>query len=288
MSNIYQEIWDLDLKQNGIQAFAQGETLSEAQKAKGYVVVDEQIAGDKDHKLLPEVSIPKSKRTTYDLAEKLFNNYVLDQTKPETSGADEEEEVQEFIETIIKTDAMLRAREYVSERVGRAISENQWWRQLETIWFEPFDSGKNRDLSGFEHVIVGEQKQGKVQGYHFWYKYYLDENFLFDDEEMDLIDALALQGTPENTPESVTLSFVWRAFDYQKKTARKLTKPIGGFWVGPSIEGLMALGTVRFIAEAMAPKEAEINGHLYRLEMFRSPDDRSMRTFYPRYIKPVA
>jgi hypothetical protein len=51
MSNIYQEIWDLDLKQNGIQAFAQGETLSEAQKAKGYVVVDEQIAGDKDHKL---------------------------------------------------------------------------------------------------------------------------------------------------------------------------------------------------------------------------------------------
>ena len=36
--------------------------------------------------------------------------------------------------------------------------------------------GADPALSGFEHVVVGEQEGAKAQGYHFWYKYYLDDD----------------------------------------------------------------------------------------------------------------
>ena len=287
MVDIYQKIWKADQENNGIKAFRSKDEIDEEAKSTGYVIVDEQIEGEREHQLLPEVFIPDEKMKTYLLAEKLFNNYTLDQTKPETNTASESEEVQELLEAIVKSQPMLVAREYVSERSGREVSENRWWRLLEEIWFEPFDNGRNQDLSGFEHVLVGEQKQGKLQGYHFWYKYYFDEHFLFNEQEWDLIDVLQLEGKPEKTPDSVTLSYIVRIFDYEAKQFRQLTKPIGGFWVGTSVEGLMALGTVRFIAEALAPKVGTINGHVYRLEMFRSPNDRNMRTFFPIYERPA-
>jgi len=63
----------------------------------------------------------------------------------------------------------------------------------------------------------------------------------------------------------------------------EITKDIGGFWIGPSIEGLMALGTVRFVPEAMAPKQAVINGFQYDLPLHLSPNRRHLRSFYPEF-----
>lgn len=85
-------------------------------------------------------------------------------------------------------------------------------------------------------------------------------------------------------PEVVTLAYKWEAYDYQAKERRSLYKPIGGFWVGCSIEGLMALGTVRCLIEARAPKEAIINNAKYALKVFRSSNNQSMRTFYPEFL----
>lgn len=221
------------------------------------------------------------------MAKALFNNYTLDQTKEETDTPEEASEVQEYLKAVHDCPPMRVAREYAAAQSGAEISKDQWWAIVERMWFERFNQGNNRDLSGFEHVVVGEQKGGKVQGYHAWYKYYLDERFRRDDTsdtETDLIKFLSWKGPPENSPEVVTLSFEWRAFDYEAEAFRKLTKPIGGFWVGPSVEGLLALGTVRCLAEAMAPKRTMINGVKYNLPMFRSPNDRHVRTFYPEFV----
>ena len=180
------------------------------------------------------------------------------------------------------------ARQYVENQTCTSITTDQWWAILQRLWFERFDQGRNRDLSGFEHVVVGEQKQGKVQGYHWWYKYFMDEHFRKNDQEdieTDLINFLRWENIPtDKSPEVVTLSYTWRAFDYEAEKFRLLTKPIGGFWVGPSIVGLLAIGTVRALPEAMAPKQAIINGCKYNLPVYRSPNDRHLRTFYPEFL----
>ena len=44
----------------------------------------------------------------------------------------------------------------------------------------------------------------------------------------------------------------------------------------------MALGTVRFFERGRV--ETTINGARYQIELYRSPDGRSLRTFFPRFL----
>jgi hypothetical protein len=284
MRDIYQRIWDADQQEHGLPALRPNESKD---AERGYVVVDESGAG-RSHRVLADVHIPDAKRDTYELAKRLFNNYTLDQTKPELNTPEEDEEVRHLLQTTLDTSPMRVAQEYVARQLDAPISDHAWYQMLWDVWFRQFDDGHNRDLSGFEHVIVGEQKGSKAQGYHFWYKYHLDESTDFLQR-----DDIAYHGTRYRgpnahegvlVPEVVTISYKWDAFDYDAGARRPLTKPIGGFWVGCSIEGLMALGAVRCLPRVGAPKQALINGALYNLKVFRSPDARSMRTFYPEFV----
>jgi hypothetical protein len=292
--DIYQQIWNADQASNGIRAILADGIKDEA---VGYVVVDENGNNNPDHVVFPEVKIPENKLATYLLCEKLLNNYALSQKQPEENIVEEIEEVQFFLNAILNSPPMKVAREYVQQQIRQTITDNRWYQILHDIWFFQYDDGNNQDLSGFEHVIVGEQKGGKVNGYHFWYKYYLDDfiGFLGSDDISYI--GTRYDGPNRETgtrttqgkvvPEVVTLAYKWEAYDYQAKKRRPLYKPIGGFWVGCSIEGLMALGTVRCLIEARAPKEAIINKAEYALEVRRSPNRRSMRTFYPRFLRLV-
>ena len=84
-------------------------------------------------------------------------------------------------------------------------------------------------------------------------------------------------------PEIVTLSLTWEASgDDSDATGRKLTKSIGGFFVGGSPKCLIALGLVR--CRTKSRKIAKINGAEYQLDLHRL-DGRpnSIRTFFPRF-----
>jgi poly(U)-specific endoribonuclease len=83
-------------------------------------------------------------------------------------------------------------------------------------------------------------------------------------------------------PEVVTLAYRWDAYDAESGQRRALYNPIGGFWVGCSIEGLMALALVRFFQRGRI--ETTINGARYEVELYRSPDGRSLRTCFPRFL----
>lgn len=289
MADIYQDIWDADQQHAGLRAIRPNTPITPELTAHGYIVVNDDQSNPvgPNLRVIEKVVLPDGKATTYKLAHKLFNNYTLDQTKSEHNFPEEKAEVQAFLDAVHNCPPMRVARDYVATQLGNAISKDQWWATIQRLWFEQFTDGNNKDLSGFEHVVVGEQKQGKVQGYHSWYKYYLDERFRRSDQDdavTDLIEFLSWKGPAGDRPEVVTLSYKWRAFDYEHEEFRLLTKPIGGFWIGPSIEGLLALGTVRALPEAMAPKKAVINGLKYNLPLYRSSDDRHVRTFYPEYV----
>lgn len=250
---------------------------------------------DPDLRVITEVNIPTSKTRTYDLCRQTFENYALDQQDVEIETPEEREEVHNLIQAIVDTAPMQVARAYVQEKTGTTISKDRWYSTLLELWFRRFSQSSGRDLSAFEHIIVGEQKKRIVNGYHFWYKYYLDDglarqvdggraNFpgLSDDR---IIYLHSQEGKDQiKFPESVTISYRWNAPDYDAKKIRPLVKNKGGFFVGCSIEGLMAIGTVRAHIGARAPKDAVINGARYELSVARSDDNKNLRTFFPKFL----
>ncbi|MEM7426540.1 MAG: lamin tail domain-containing protein [Pseudomonadota bacterium] len=299
MADIYQRIWTADQEQNGIEALWSGQTGDDQ---SGFVKVNADLdqENNPDLRVLTEVKIPAAKSGTYDKCRQLFDNYALPEGAHEVDTDDERAERHAFIEAIIDTPPMRVARDYIAEQTDTDVSNERWHNTLMDHWFRRFEQGGDPHLSGFEHVVVGEQEGGKVQGYHFWYKYFLDDGFahLGDDERrvlpgfLDQSDRIRYvrskaKDGQDAFPESVTIQFAWDAPDYDAMALRPLHKKIGGFFVGCSVEGLMALGTVRAHLGANAPKTAVIEGARYRMRLFRSANNRHIRTFYPVFQGPA-
>jgi len=76
--------------------------------------VSEVDPGEGTHRLFPDLSLPESKRHTYDLCAKLFNNYSLDPAVREQVAREETAEETEFIETIVTTRPMQMAKEAIA------------------------------------------------------------------------------------------------------------------------------------------------------------------------------
>ncbi|MDJ0825673.1 MAG: hypothetical protein QNJ16_09230 [Rhodobacter sp.] len=294
MADIYQRIWSADQGANGLEALISHEAGDTAQ---GYVKVNEEL-GDERHpdlRVLTDAEIPNAKTETYDLCRKLFNNYALAEGDPEVDTAQERAERHAFVEAVLGSPPMLVARTYIEEQTQTVISDERWHTTLIDHWFRRFEMGGDPHLSGFEHVVVGEQEGGKVQGYHFWYKYFLDDGFArqvdggigmvpgLGDDRITYVRSHASQ-EQLTFPESVTIQYEWDAPDYDRNAVRPLHKRIGGFFVGCSVEGLMALGTVRAHLGARAPKTAVIEGARYNMKLFRSHNNRHIRTFYPIFL----
>lgn len=287
--NIYQSVWDADQSANGIPAIAADQA---GDPARGFVKVDERAARDPQHRLFAEVHIPAHKRRTYDLCKALFDNYRLDQSKSEHNRPEEAREILALLEAVTDSAPMAVARMQLEDQNGQKYARDAWQALIFDLWFRQFDDGRNLDLSGFEHVAVGEQKGGKVNGHHFWYKYYLDDwaafssqdDIDYDGSRYDGPHRLAgrLTAIGREVPEVATLAYTWDAYDYETGERRTLYNPIGGFWVGCSIEGLLALGTARFFERRRV--ETAINGARYQIELYRSPDGQSLRTFFPRFL----
>jgi hypothetical protein len=294
MIDIYQQIWDADQASAGVQPIL--DTMT-GDPQTGFVKVNSNLnEQDQDLRVLPEAVIPDSKSYTYDLCRRLFDNYALSERDVEFETPEEREEVHNLVQAMVDTAPMEVAREYVAQATGTSLSRERWYNTLMEMWFRRFSMGGDPHLSGFEHVVVGEQEGGKAQGYHFWYKYYLDDGFarqvdgsvgnfpgLTDDRILYL--GSRQEDDQAQFPQCVTISYRWDAPDYDREQIRPLTKPIGGFFVGCSVEGLLAMGTVRAHIGARAPKEAVIDGARYELKVYRSQNNLHVRTFYPVFLR---
>lgn len=293
--SIYQEIWNADQQQNGIPAIRKSDLLSLKDESIGFAVIDEEASG-KDVRVISEVVIPDSKRKTYDLCVSLFDNYILDPGLRENITTEESIEEREFIKAIIPTKPLQIAKDFIARDLGQEFTDLDLAVAIEKVWFLQGRAG-SKYASGFEHVFVGEQKPTgnqpddvavKLGGYHFWYKYYLDDGGKIGDLEFD--DRITYGGTRYGgasgrlVPEVVTINFKLNAPDTLNRSNQLLKKPIGGFWVGCSPEGLISLGLVRVLTSVGS--QAVINSSTYKLEFFPLSDNpKSIRTLFPRFIR---
>lgn len=311
-TNLYQQIWDADQALNGVPPILSSTGVGN--KTDGYVKIEEiNITNGRNHRLLTEVEIPESKQATYKLCQKLFDNYTLDGSKREkTFTTDEFFENYKFIEAVKDLSPMKIARDFIAEKLvanGKIdnvsdMTDFLWTYTLTTLWFREFQTTSEApSRNGFEHVFVGEQskskKGDKIGGYHFWHKYWLDDGGtdLDDKEGEDRISFESLkydrvEGPGELVPEVATFSYDWLAKDFEGGSDQNISKGVGGFFVGCSPEGLMAIATARFYDDEVVNKrDILINGNEYELKLFKDdynfgkPDARigevSINTFYP-------
>jgi len=289
-TTVFQAIWDADQAGNGVQPILSSDTSTPRDPEKGYVIVDWPDRNDKNHKVLQAGAVIPDKDRTYEKCKALFDNYELDPSKRETETIQETGEIDGFINAIKDTPPMKIARDYLDPNQ----TDDEWFDSIRERWFTAFRSSSgNNYRNGFEHVIVGEAKgRTGTGGYHFWYKYYLDDG----NDKVSGKDTIDFGGDKfrgsggRKVPEVVTLNFQWDPNEERNEDNNVLNKPTGGFWVGCSPEGLMALGMARW-KEGDGRTEAVINGALYTLAMYLDNSNQYINTFYPifeRITRPIS
>jgi poly(U)-specific endoribonuclease len=286
-TNIYQRIWDADQgpNGNGVKPILADDDASTRDESKGYVIVNEPDNFNKDTKLFPEVVIPEGKQDTYKLCRALFDNYEIDPKIREVDEGGENEEIDAFIDGIVGTDTMKKAQDYYDTN----LSDDAWKKLIKEVLFTTF---RQDDRSGFEHVFVGEKKSrgNGIGGYHFWYKYYLDDAGRDTDgnQYQDTMDfgKPSYGGTEQTregklTPEVITLSHTW------SPEGEDLNKSRGGFFIGCSPEGLVALTMARTKGSNGQLSDVVINNAEYKLALYRGEGSESkyVNTFFPIFVR---
>ncbi len=117
---IFQQIWEADMKGNGILPLIKGLSENQKDSEQCYVIVDmdptpDQVTtpGSEQNEItvFKETHIPQSKQKSYDLFIKLHDNYEWLKDKKETTTPEEQAEVNEFLQFAIGTKPMQLARE---------------------------------------------------------------------------------------------------------------------------------------------------------------------------------
>ncbi|WP_245916794.1 hypothetical protein [Bacillus fungorum] len=115
-----------------------------------------------DHMLLKEVHLPNSKIKSYNLVEKLFNNFFLDPHLREDNTVEVQKEVDELLKHAIQSDPMKVCRTFVKKRKGKSLSDEQWCTYLHNIWFLQFSSSSGVNLSGLNMYSLEKNRKKAV------------------------------------------------------------------------------------------------------------------------------
>jgi poly(U)-specific endoribonuclease len=179
------------------------------------------------------------KRPTYQAFYQLLDNYISHTGQAETVSAAEKKEVQEFIAAIMETAPMQFCHKYCHAKKPSEVpaSRADFVQLLQKVWFELYRRDGSLDSSGFEHVFIGEVKNGEVSGFHNWINFYLEEK----KGDIDYRGYIKPRGNNEaqhgDDDYLLTLQFAWKGVE----------KFVGTSFIGVSPEFEMALYTMCFL-----------------------------------------
>jgi poly(U)-specific endoribonuclease len=231
LSDAVQELWKLDANRLTPNA---DYTTNVQEGKKPYEKED-----TADDPLFTEVDAQAFNRPTYKAFIKLLDNYQNTTGDSETHSSAERQEIDAFLTAIMQTPPMQYCHQYLCAKKGGDIpsSASEFQDLLYNIWFELYRRDNSNDSSGFEHVFVGEVKDGKVSGLHNWIQYYLEEKR----GNINYKGYIKPRGHSEAATNSddhiLTLQFDWNGVE----------KFVGTSFIGVSPEFEMALYTMCFL-----------------------------------------
>jgi poly(U)-specific endoribonuclease len=116
-------------------------------------------------------------RPTYAAFIALLDNYSAETGVAEVVSDAERSEVSTFLNAVMETKPMQFCHQYCRAKDPNGVpsSSQEFKGLLKKIWFDLYRREQTGDSSGFEHVFVGEVKNGEVSGFHNWIQFYLEE-----------------------------------------------------------------------------------------------------------------
>lgn len=193
------------------------------------------------HPLFKRVDRDALRRPTYKAFIALLDNYNAQVGQAEVVTSTEKKEVSTFIDAIMETAPMQFCHKYLAankpEEIPSSVSEFK--KLLHKIWFKLYrrSRGGRNDSSGFEHVFVGEIKNGEVSGFHNWINFYLEEKRGSVDYFGYIKPRSKSDAHTDNDDQIITLQFTWNG----------VMKKVGTMFLGVSPEFEMALYTLCFL-----------------------------------------
>ncbi|XP_041357436.1 poly(U)-specific endoribonuclease-A-like [Gigantopelta aegis] len=177
--------------------------------------------------LFASVNEARLQRPVYKAFLALLDNYNPSRGVADPVSANEQIEINHFLDLIMATDVMKITMQFL-HKMGHFNGDEAAFRHtIERLWFRPY--GRNphgaSDSSAFEHIFVGEFKGSSVGGFHSWLRFYLEE-------KSGNINYLGYM--KRHDPLLIEFTFKWR--NHFKK--------IDSFLVGDSPEFTMALDTI--------------------------------------------
>ncbi|XP_077991554.1 uridylate-specific endoribonuclease B-like [Glandiceps talaboti] len=167
-------------------------------------------------------------RKTFSQFVSLLDNYYPHTGQSEDITSEELLEEDIFLDEIMTTYPMRKAHEYLVDKGLASPDEKTFKDDLKKIWFEMYTRSSGPiDSSGFEHVFVGEFKNGAVTGFHNWVQFYFEEL----DKTADYYGWIS-----DVQPDIMGVQFDWDSF----------MKEITSMWIGRSPEFEMGIFTVCF------------------------------------------
>jgi poly(U)-specific endoribonuclease len=168
---------------------------------------------------------------------RLLDNYERSTGVAETVTNQEKKENQEFIRLCCQTAPMAYVHRYLATKKLAPPSTREFARLLDKLWFALYRRGTRNDSCGFEHVFVGEERDGKVMGMHNWIQ-------LCNEEKVGRLDYRGYipprnrrSPKPDEDDQIVTIQFAWEGD----------LKPVSTSFIGVSPEFELALYTLAFL-----------------------------------------
>jgi len=188
-------------------------------------------------------------RPTFKAFMALLDNYERAVGVAETVTYTEKKEIQTFLSECLKTPLMKYAHKWLVSKKLSDPDPKKFLRQLQKMWFGMYKrdhDSKGPDSSGFEHVFVGEERNGAIIGCHNWLQIYLQEKL----GNLNYLGYIypkrrGHHNKLDSHEHIMTIQFEWR--DGKKDNSFEL-KPVSTSWVGTSPEFELALYTMTFLA----------------------------------------
>jgi len=201
----------------------------------------------------------------------LYDNYELACTVTEVVTPEERVEDDAFLDAIMATSVMQQAHTFLASKGLASADANVFKEYLRTIWMGFYNRGGGTNSAcGLEHIFLGEIDGSKIQGFHSWIRFYLDE-------QDGLVNYLGYIGNVNlGTGGMMDLPIRWRGI-YKSITSMSLSS-------SPELD--IALATVCFLARPNALCNLSgANGVAYKYQTYELLQNgvKYVGSAYPTY-----